>query len=163
MATDGADPRPSPAGPPPERPADFPVLRTVPTRWSDNDVYGHVNNVVYYSLFDTAVNGWLLEACGTDIRDLPAIGVVAETSCRFLRSTSFPDVLHVGLGLERRGRTSVVYRLAVFGTTDGRIEDEPAALGRFVHVYVDRDTRRPAPIPGPIANALAALASAPAR
>jgi hypothetical protein len=86
----------------------------MPTRWSDNDVYGHVNNVVYYSLFDTMVNGWLIDTCGTDIRDLPAIGVVAETSCRFLRSTSFPEVLHVGLGLERRGRSSVVYRLAVF-------------------------------------------------
>jgi acyl-CoA thioester hydrolase len=147
--------------PPAARPADFPVLRAVPTRWSDNDVYGHVNNVVYYSLFDTTVNGWLLEASGTDIRDLPAIGVVAETSCRFLRSTSFPDVLHVGLGLERRGRSSVVYRLAVFGTAaDGRIADEPAAVGRFVHVYVDRDTRHPAPIPGPVADALDALASA---
>ena len=159
MPTPGAEPRHSPA----ERPADFPVLRTMPTRWSDNDVYGHVNNVVYYSLFDTTVNGWLLEACGTDIRDLPAIGVVAETSCRFLRSTSFPDVLHVGLGLERRGRSSVVYRLAVFGTAaDGDIEDEPAALGRFVHVYVDRETRRPAPVPEQIANALQALTSAPA-
>lgn len=150
--------------PPAARPADFPVLRTMPTRWSDNDVYGHVNNVVYYSPFDTTVNGWLLEACGTDIRDLPAIGVVAETSCRFLRSTSFPDVLHVGLGLERRGRSSVVYRLAVFGTAaGGRIEDDPAALGRFVHVYVDRETRRPAPVPEQIANALEALTSAPAR
>ncbi|HEY4465755.1 MAG TPA: thioesterase family protein [Streptosporangiaceae bacterium] len=158
MPTHGAAPGPAPGERPPERPAGFPVLRTAPTRWSDNDVYGHVNNVVYYSLFDTTVNGWLLEACGTDIRDLPAIGVVAETSCRFLRSTSFPDVLHVGLGLERRGRTSVVYRLAVFGTTDGHIDDEPAALGRFVHVYVDRGTRRPAPIPEPVAKALDALA-----
>ena len=144
--------------PPAARPADFPVLRAAPTRWSDNDVYGHVNNVVYYSLFDTTVNGWLIDTCGTDIRDLPAIGVVAETSCRFLRSTSFPEVLHVGLGLERRGRSSVVYRLAVFGSAgDGRPADEPAALGRFVHVYVDRDTRRPAPIPERIAAALEAL------
>ena len=139
---------------------EFPYLLEIQTRWADNDVYGHVNNVVYYSLFDTTVNGWLIEACGTDIRDLPAIGVVAETSCRFLRPTSFPEVLHVGLGLERRGRSSVVYRLAVFGTAgDGRIEDEPAALGRFVHVYVDRETRRPAPIPEQIANALHALTS----
>jgi acyl-CoA thioester hydrolase len=145
--------------PPAARPADFPVLRAMPTRWSDNDVYGHVNNVVYYSLFDTTVNGWLIDTCGTDIRDLPAIGVVAETSCRFLRSTSFPEVLHVGLGLERRGRSSVVYRLAVFGSAgDGRPAAEPAALGRFVHVYVDRGTRRPAPIPGPVADALDALA-----
>lgn len=154
MRTHGAQPPPSPA----ERPGDFPVLRAMPTRWSDNDVYGHVNNVVYYSLFDTTVNGWLLEACATDIRELPAIGVVAETSCRFLRSTSFPDVLHVGLGLERRGRSSVVYRLAVFGSNGGHVDDEPTALGRFVHVYVDRDTRRPAPIPPPVADALQELA-----
>jgi acyl-CoA thioester hydrolase len=146
----------------PDQPApDFPVLRTVPTRWSDNDVYGHVNNVVYYSLFDTTVNGWLIDTCGTDIRDLPAIGVVAETSCRFLRSTSFPEVLHVGLGLERRGRSSVVYRLAVFGTAGDGPAGEPAAVGRFVHVYVDRETRRPAPIPDQIAAALHALADPP--
>ena len=96
------------------RPADFPVVRRVPTRWDDNDAYGHLNNIVYYSLFDTTVNGWLIEACDPDVRQLPAIGVVVETSCQFLRETSFPDVLGIGLGLERVGRTSVVYRLAVY-------------------------------------------------
>jgi acyl-CoA thioester hydrolase len=143
-------------------PDDFPVLRRHPTRWGDNDVYGHVNNVVYYSLFDTAVNGWLIDACASDIRTLPAIGVVAETSCRYLRETSFPDVLHIGIGLERRGRTSVVYRLAVFRErSDGQIDDEPHALGRFVHVYVDSKVRKPVPIPEPIATALATLALKP--
>ncbi len=143
-------------------PADFPVLRRMPTRWMDNDEYGHVNNVVYYSLFDSAVNGWLLEATGLDIRSLPAIGVVAETSCRYLRQLSFPDVVQIGLGLERVGRTSVVYRLAVFredGT--GALDPSPHALGRFVHVYVDARTRHPVPIPDAVAAALAALTGPP--
>jgi acyl-CoA thioester hydrolase len=131
----------------------FPVRRRLTTRWEDNDVYGHVNNVVYYSFFDTAVNGWLIETTGTDIRDLPAIGLVAETSCRFLRSLSFPEPVIAGLALERVGRTSVVYRIGLFGD-----DDRAAALGRFVHVYVDRLTRRPAPLPAPIRSALELLA-----
>jgi acyl-CoA thioester hydrolase len=90
------------------RRSSFPVLRSAPTRWGDNDVYGHVNNVMYYSMFDTAVNGWLIEACAFDIRDLPALGVVAETSCKFLASTSFPDTLHIGLAVEHCGSSSVV-------------------------------------------------------
>ncbi len=128
----------------------FPVLRAMQTRWHDNDHYGHVNNVVYYSYFDTAVNGWLIEAAGRDIRDLPAIGVVAETSCRFLRPVGFPDPLHVGLAVARLGRSSVAYRLAVFRADD----DEPSALGRFVHVYVDREHRRPIDIPAELRAAL---------
>jgi acyl-CoA thioester hydrolase len=132
---------------------DFPVVRTQQTRWSDNDDYGHLNNVVYYSLFDSAVNGWLMEACGTDIRALPAIGVVAETSCRYLRQASFPDILRIGLRLEHRGRSSVVYELAVFREE----EPDPLAVGRFVHVYVDRASRRPVPIPEVVAAALTAF------
>lgn len=85
--------------------ADFVVFRTMPTRWMDNDVYGHVNNVVYYSWFDTAVNGYLLETTGTDIRLLPALGVVAETGCRYLRSVSFPDLLDIGIAVEKLGRS----------------------------------------------------------
>jgi acyl-CoA thioester hydrolase len=140
-------------------PGDFPVLRRLSTRWGDNDVYGHLNNVVYYSLFDTAVNGWLIDACACDIRALPAIGVVVETSCRYLRETSFPDVLHIGIRLERRGTSSVVYRLAVFREhSPGQLDDDPHALGRFVHVYVDSETRKPVPVPEPIATALAMLA-----
>jgi acyl-CoA thioester hydrolase len=128
--------------PPPPRAA-FPVVRAMQTRWLDNDHYGHVNNVVYYSYFDTAVNGWLIEASGRDIRDLPAIGIVAETACRYLRPVAFPDSLEVGLAVARLGRSSVSYRLAVFRAGD----EEPCALGRFVHVYVDRDERRPIEIP----------------
>ena len=138
----------------PERRGEFRVLRAIPTRWMDNDHYGHVNNVAYYSYFDTAVNGYLIEATGTDIRELPAIGIVAETGCRFLRELSFPDTVHAGLALEKLGNSSVVYRIALFRNE----ETEPAALGRFVHVYVDAATRRPVPVPPAIRAALAALA-----
>lgn len=135
---------------------DYPVLWPVPTRWSDNDHYGHVNNVTYYSYFDTAVNAWLIDATGIDIRDLPAIGIVAETSCHYLSELSFPDRLHVGLSVERLGGRSIVYALAIFRDAgDGSLT--PAATGRFVHVYVDRDTRRPVDIPAAIRTAAAGL------
>jgi acyl-CoA thioester hydrolase len=137
----------------PTRRAEFRVLRTITTRWMDNDHYGHVNNVVYYSYFDTAVNGWLIEATGTDIRALPQIGIVAETSCRFLRELSFPDTVHAGLALERLGNSSVVYRIGLFRNDD----EEPAALGRFVHVYVDAASRRPVPVPEVVRRALEQL------
>jgi acyl-CoA thioester hydrolase len=139
--------------PQPTRRGDFRVLRSITTRWHDNDHYGHVNNVVYYAFFDTAVNGFLIEASGTDIRNLPEIGIVAETSCRFLRELSFPDTVHAGLALERLGTTSVIYRIGLFRNE----ETEPAAIGRFVHVYVDAETRRPVPVPAPIRAALTAL------
>ena len=137
----------------PPRRADFKTVRPIATRWMDNDHYGHVNNVAYYSFFDTAVNGFLIDACGTDIRELPAIGIVAESSCRFLSAVSFPDTIHAGLGIERLGTKSVVYRIALFRGD----EDAPCAIGRFVHVYVDRDSRRPVEIPQEIRNALSML------
>jgi acyl-CoA thioester hydrolase len=137
----------------PERRSEFAVLRSITTRWMDNDHYGHVNNVVYYSYFDTAVNGFLIEAAGCDIRSLPAIGIVAETGCRFLRELSFPDTIHAGLALEKLGNSSVVYRIALFRND----ESEPAAIGRFVHVYVDNQTRRPVPVPPEIRRALSRL------
>jgi acyl-CoA thioester hydrolase len=132
---------------------EFRVLRPMPTRWMDNDQYGHVNNVAYYSYFDSAVNGYLMEAAATDTRALSAIGIVAETSCRFLREVSFPDLLHIGLGLEKLGNSSVIYQLAVFRGDD----IEPSAVGRFVHVYIDRETRRPVPVPQVIRSALEKL------
>jgi acyl-CoA thioester hydrolase len=134
------------------RRSDFAVLRALPTRWSDDDTYGHVNNVVHYLLFDTAVNGWLIEASGVDIRGLPAIGLVVETSCRYFAELRFPEVVTAGIGLERLGTSSVTYRLALFGA-----RDEPAAAGRVVHVYVDRDDRRPVPVPPEIRAALEQL------
>jgi acyl-CoA thioester hydrolase len=135
---------------PSARRGDFRVLRPIPTRWMDNDHYGHVNNVAYYSFFDTAVNGFLIDASGIDIRALPAIGIVAESSCRFLSAVSFPDTIHAGIAIERLGARSVVYRIALFRGDD----EEPCAIGRFVHVYVDRETRRPVEIPAIIRKAI---------
>ena len=131
---------------------EFRVIRSIPTRWMDNDHYGHVNNVAYYSFFDTAVNGFLLESTGIDIRTLPAIGIVAESSCRFMSAVSFPDTIHAGLAIERLGARSVVYRIGLFRGDD----EEACAIGRFVHVYVDRETRRPVEIPAAIRTALTA-------
>lgn len=135
--------------------ADFPALWPVPTRWADNDHYGHVNNVTYYSYFDTAVNGWLIATTGTDIRDLPAIGVVAETSCRYVSELTFPDRLQVGLSVEKLGARSIVYALAIFRENGDALD--LAALGRFVHVYVDAETRTPVPIPDEIRSAVTPL------
>jgi acyl-CoA thioester hydrolase len=134
---------------------DFPVLRELPTRWSDDDVYGHVNNVIHYLMFDTAVNGWLIEASGTDIRQLPAIGVVVETSCRYFSELRFPEVVSAGIRLDRLGESSVTYQLALFRPGDS----QPAAVGRFVHVYVDSKSRRPMRVPDEIRGALRMLDS----
>jgi acyl-CoA thioester hydrolase len=139
-------------------PADFAAFRVHSTRWMDDDVYGHLNNVVYYSLFDSAVNGWLIEATGVDIRTLPAIGVVAETACRYFSEAAFPDVLQIGLSVEHRGRSSVIYRLAAFREEDGgQLARTPSAVCRFVHVYVDKESRRPVPIPDRVGKALDTL------
>jgi len=137
---------------PPTR-AEFRAFRPIATRWMDNDHYGHVNNVVYYSYFDTAVNGWLLEATGTDIRELPAIGLVVETSCRYLAPISFPDRLEVGLAIDKLGTRSIAYRIGLF--REGG--ESAVALARFVHVYVDRGSRRPVAVPDLIRRAAAAL------
>lgn len=131
----------------------FRLFRPIATRWLDNDVYGHVNNVVYYAYFDTAVNGYLLERTGLDIRRLPALGVVAETSCRYRRSVSFPDPLEVGLVIERLGTRSITYRLGIF--VEG--ETDCVAEGRFVHVYVDATTRHSVEIPSVIRAAVEPL------
>lgn len=137
----------------PSQRADFAAFWTVSTRWDDEDVYGHVNNVVYYAFFDTAVNGWLMHATGTDIRRLPAVGLVAETSCRFHRELSFPEPVEVAIAVERLGSRSIVYRLGIF-----QGESEAAAAdGRFVHVYVDRESREVTPVPEQIAAAVATL------
>jgi acyl-CoA thioester hydrolase len=132
------------------------MVRTIPTRWMDNDHYGHVNNVAYYSFFDTAVNGWLMETTATDIRELAAIGIVAETSCRFLKELSFPEEVHAGLRLERLGRSSVVYQVALFRGS----EADPAAVGRFVHVYVDAVSREVAPVPEAVRSVVSTLPTA---
>jgi acyl-CoA thioester hydrolase len=136
--------------------ADYRVFRALDTRWMDNDVYGHVNNVVYYSYFDTAVNGYLIDATRLDIRTLPQIGVVVETSCRYFSSISFPDRLEVGIAVERLGSTSIVYRVGIFVTG----APQAAAAGRFVHVYVDAAQRKPVPVPAQIRAAVEPLVTA---
>ena len=132
----------------PERPARlsrvvFRHFRPIATRWIDNDVYGHVNNVVYYSYFDTAVNGHLIETGLLDMAKSPANGLEVETGCTNFESVAFPDALEAGIAVESLGRSSVRYRIAVFKAG----ADRAAAQGHFVHVYVERGTQRPVPIP----------------
>ena len=140
----------------PARRAGYRRFLTIPTRWMDNDAYGHVNNVVYYAYFDTVVNEHLIREGGLDIRSGPTIGVVVETACRFRRSLSFPDIIDAGLRVAKLGTTSVTYDIGLFAQG----EDEAAAVGRFVHVWVDRDTWRPSPLPPAIRGALTPLVAA---
>ena len=125
----------------------------IPTRWMDNDSYGHVNNVTYYSYFDTAVNEHLIVDGGLDIVGGPAIGVVVETMCRFKKSLSFPDTIDAGLRVVKIGTSSVRYEIGLFRQGD----DEPAATGHFVHVWVDRANQRQVPVPPAIRAALELL------
>ena len=129
---------------------DLKVWTKIPTRWMDDDIYGHVNNVVYYSYFDTAVNGNLIRATGQDIRSQDAIGIVVESGCTFHRELSFPQVIEAGLLVEKIGNSSVTYRVGLFIEDDS----EPAASGHFVHVYVDREKRKPVRVPENIRQAL---------
>ena len=124
--------------------ADFPVLYEVTTRWSDNDMFGHLNNAVYYQLFDSAINGWLVGATSADPVTSPVIGVVAESRCVYFGEIGFPDQVTIGLRVARLGRTSVRYELGVFG---GRPPGRIAAFGQWTHVYIDRVTRVPTPPP----------------
>ena len=147
------EPAPAPR-PQPTLRARYPVFRTIGTRWMDNDVYGHVNNVVHYSLFDTAVNGWLLEQGALDFRAGAVVGLVVHTRCDYFEEIAFPQAVHAGLRLARLGRSSVTYEVALFA------DDAPraAAVGQFVHVYVDRATRQPvAQLPAALQAALQGL------
>ncbi len=128
----------------------YPHFLVIPTRWMDNDVYGHVNNVVYYSYFDTVINEYLIRAGGLDIQGSPVVGVCAESACRYRAPLAFPEPVEAGLRVGHLGRTSVRYEIGLF--KEG--EDEAAAQGHFVHVFVDRRAMTPAPIPAPIRAAL---------
>lgn len=116
---------------------------TIATRWADNDAYGHVNNTVYYQWFDTAVNQWLIVQGLLDIENGDPIGLVVETGCSYFSPLSFPGNVEIGLAVDRLGTSSVTYRLGVFAVGSS----EPSAQGQFTHVYVGRDSRRPASLP----------------
>jgi len=116
---------------------------TITTRWADNDAYGHVNNTVYYEWFDTAVNRWLIGQGLLDIDNGDPIGLVVQTACSYFAPLTFPADVEIGLAVERLGASSVTYRIGVFG----RASAEPAAQGHFTHVYVDRESRKPTPLP----------------
>jgi acyl-CoA thioester hydrolase len=135
------------------------LYRPIATRWMDNDVYGHVNNVHYYSYFDTAVNGWLIDQGLLDLADSPIVGLVVETGCTYFESVAFPEPLEAGVAVARLGRSSVRYEVGIFKAGAGLV----SAQGHFVHVYVDRASQRPVDIPVPVRDALTALTIPPGR
>ena len=147
-ATPSAAARPSP-----EPRNAYAAFRTITTRWMDNDVYGHVNNVVYYSWFDTAVNAYLIEQGVLDIHAGSTIGLVIETQCNYFAPLAFPQNIEAGIRVARLGSSSVRYEVGLFA--EG--EDLCAAKGHFVHVYVDRETRRPVPVPESLRAVLTGL------
>jgi acyl-CoA thioester hydrolase len=133
--------------------AAFAYFADITTRWMDNDVYGHVNNVVYYSFFDTVVNGYLIEKGALDIARSPVIGLVVETHCQYFQPIAFPDSVRAGLSVTHIGNSSVRYEIGLFRNA----ENKASAQGHFVHIYVDRTTNRPVPLPEPLKAALAPL------
>jgi acyl-CoA thioester hydrolase len=136
-----------------ERRGDYPHLLEIPTRWNDNDVYGHVNNVEYYAFFDTVINAWLIAEGGLDIHRSEVIGLCAESHCTYAAALSFPEVVTAGLRVGHLGRRSVRYEIGLFRPE----HEEPAASGWFVHVFVDRESRAAVEIPAPIRSALERL------
>jgi acyl-CoA thioester hydrolase len=128
----------------------YPHFLGIGTRWKDNDVYGHVNNVEYYSFFDTVINDFLIRSGGLDIHGGDVIGLCVESQCTFQQSLAFPDSVDAGLRVSKLGNSSVHYEIGLFRAGS----DDPAATGRFVHVFVDRADRRPTPIPAQIRSAL---------
>ncbi|QHS09264.1 thioesterase family protein [Sinimarinibacterium sp. NLF-5-8] len=129
----------------------------IPTRWKDNDIYGHVNNVVYYSYFDTVINTFLIRKAGLDIHHSNIIGLCAESHCRYLAPLAFPETITAHLRVEHLGKSSVRYGVSLFAET----ATTPAAEGWFVHVFVDRQSRRATPIPDAMRAALATLITEP--
>ena len=131
----------------------YPHRMEIPTRWNDNDVYGHVNNIEYYAFFDTIINAYLIREGGLDIHRGAAIGLCAESHCTFQAALEFPETVHAGLRVAHLGGSSVRYEIGLFA--EGAVD--PAATGWFVHVFVDRETRRPTAIPASIRAALEKL------
>lgn len=143
----------SPVRAQPQARSAFPVFRDIPTRWSDNDVYGHVNNVVYYSWFDTAVNAYLIEQGALDIHHGETIGLVIETQCNYFAPLAFPQTVQAGIRVAKLGTSSVRYEIGLFAQGEAL----SAAVGHFVHVYVQKTTRRPVAVPAALRVALQAL------
>ncbi len=136
--------------------ADYRHFMSIPTRWMDNDIYGHVNNVVYYAYFDTLISRYLIDAGGLDFRDGPIIGLAVESLCRFHKAFAYPDSVEGGLRVGRLGTSSVRYEIGLFGSAPG--ETQARAEGHFVHVFVERASQRPTPIPPRMRTALEWLA-----
>ena len=126
--------------------SDFAHFMAIPTRWMDNDVYGHVNNVNYYSYFDTVVNQYLIEQGVLDIQNSPVVGLVVQTGCSYFSSIAFPDLIHAGLRVTKLGNSSVRYEVGLFKNEDQQV----SAAGHFIHVYVDRASQRPVSLPEPL-------------
>ena len=139
--------------PQPEPRSAYPVFRSITTRWMDNDAYGHVNNVIYYSWFDTAVNAYLIEHGALDIHHGSVIGLVIETQCNYFSPLAFPQTVEAGIRVSKLGVSSVRFEVGLFASG----EPLTAARGHFVHVYVDRQTRRPQPLPLPLKTVLETL------
>lgn len=137
----------------PDRREDYLHFSRITTRWNDNDVYGHVNNVVYYSYFDTVVNKFLIDGNSLDIESSDIVGLVVETQCQYFRSITFPDMVDAGIRVAKLGTSSVRYEVGLFRNDDRAA----AAQGYFVHVYVDRQTNKPVPIPDGTRTLLATL------
>lgn len=133
--------------------ADYKHFLTIPTRWMDNDIYGHVNNVVYYSWFDTVINEYLIRAGGLDIHNAPIVGFCVDSGCTYKQSFSFPEPVHAGLRVTKLGNSSVRYEVGLFGEGD----EQPRASGFFVHVFVDRASNRSVPVPPTARQALQAI------
>jgi acyl-CoA thioester hydrolase len=129
---------------------DFRHFTSITTRWADNDMYGHVNNVAYYGFFDTAVNRYLIEHGGLDPMTSPVVGLVVETGCAYFQPLSYPETVEAGIVVARLGTSSIRYEIGIFAEGAG----QAAAQGHFVHVYVDAKTRRPQPLPAPLRAAL---------
>ncbi len=130
---------------------EFPHKQTITTRWRDNDVYGHVNNVVYYSWFDTAVNGYLLEQRALDFKKGEIVGLVVETRCNYFKPVAFPDKIVTGVAVSKIGNSSVRYEVGIFKGE----ETDACAAGHFVHVYVDAESHKPVPVSGKLRTVLA--------
>lgn len=138
---------------PPTPRSAYPYFTVLSTRWNDNDVYGHVNNVVYFEFFDTAINKFLIDSAALDIAQSNVVGLVADNRCTYYSSLKFPDEVHVGIAIVRIGNSSVEYEVGVFKNADERA----CAVGRFIHVYVDKSTGNTVRIPDAIRSILARI------